>query len=285
MNDRFVTSFIDITERKLAEEELEKHRNNLEELVKVRTAELEQANELLKISVEKEKELNEMKSRFLSTTSHEFRTPLTSVLSSTELLQRYGPKWSDDKKDEHFTRIIASVEYLTNLLDDILTLNRAESGKISYNPVTVDLYKFSENCLLDAEVLMTDMHELKFNYKSKQKEFQLDPKLMRFVFNNLLSNAIKYSPQGGDVTLQISSDKKHVCIEVSDEGIGIQPEDLHKIFDAFYRTKAADEISGTGLGLAILKRSVELHNGEITVESEIGKGTTFKVNIPIVPAT
>jgi signal transduction histidine kinase len=139
--------------------------------------------------------------------------------------------------------------------------------------------------LLDAESLITDKHELKFNYKSKQKEFQLDPKLMRFVFNNLLSNAIKYSPQGGDVTLQISSDKKYLSIEVSDEGIGIQPEDLHKIFDAFYRTKHTDHISGTGLGLAILKRSVELHNGEITVESVIGKGTTFKVNIPFVPAT
>ena len=274
-----------ITERMLVEKELEKYRNHLEELVKVRTEELERANELLKITVEKEHELNEMKSGFISTTSHEFRTPLTSILSSTELLQRFGSKWSDEKKDEHFNRIITSIDYLTHLLDDILTLNRADTGKISFNPEKLNLQQFANECLLDAESLITDKHELKFNYKSKQKEFQLDPKLMRFVFNNLLSNAIKYSPQGGDVTLQISSDKEYLCIEVSDEGMGIPPEDLPKIFDAFYRTKAADDIAGTGLGLAILKRSVELHNGEITVDSELGKGTTFAVKIPIATVT
>jgi PAS domain S-box-containing protein len=272
----------DITERKQAEIDLESHRNHLEDLVKVRTDELEKANDSLRKVVDKERELNELKSRFLSTTSHEFRTPLTAVLSSTELLQRFGTKWSDEKKDEHYNRIITSVEYLTKLLDDILTLNRAESGKISYQPEPVDLHKLAEECLKDAKLFMNEKHEPKFNYKSKQKEFQLDPKLMKFVFNNLLSNAAKYSPQGGLVELKISLNKMHILIQVSDEGIGVPPEDLDKIFEAFYRTKTTNEIAGTGLGLSIVKRAVDFHGGEIKVESELGKGTRFLVQIPIV---
>jgi PAS domain S-box-containing protein len=282
LSGQVIVNFTDITERKLAEIELEKHRNHLEELVKVRTKELEQANESLKKVVDKEKELNELKSRFLSTTSHEFRTPLTSILSSTELLQRFGIKWSDEKKEEHYNRIIASVEYLTKLLDDILTLNRAESGKISYQPETVNLHDLSQECLIDAKLLMNDIHEPMFNYTSRKKEFQLDPKLMKFVLNNLLSNAAKYSPQGGKVELNISTDKKHILIEVIDEGIGIPPEDIQKIYDAFYRTKTANEIAGTGLGLAIVKRAVDLHGGEIKVESKLGEGTRFLVQIPIL---
>ncbi|MBX3008777.1 MAG: PAS domain S-box protein [Melioribacteraceae bacterium] len=272
----------DITERKQAEIDLESHRNHLEDLVKVRTDELEKANDSLRKVVDKERELNELKSRFLSTTSHEFRTPLTAVLSSTELLQRFGTKWSDEKKDEHYNRIITSVEYLTKLLDDILTLNRAESGKISYQPEPVDLHKLAEECLKDAKLFMNEKHEPKFNYKSKQKEFQLDPKLMKFVFNNLLSNAAKYSPQGGLVELKISLNKMHILIQVSDEGIGVPPEDLDKIFEAFYRTKTTNEIAGTGLGLSIVKRAVDFHGGEIKVESKLGEGTRFLVQIPIL---
>lgn len=291
-----IVAIDDITHRKRAEMELEKHRNQLEELVKVRTTELNTSNielnlqlerqkefeMMLRKSLEKEHELNEMKSRFISTTSHEFRTPLTAVLSSTELLQRFGTKWSDEKKNEHFNRIISSVGYLTHLLDDILTLNRTESGKISFNPEKLNLHQFVQECLADADLLIEDNHNLKLNYKSKQKEFVLDPKLMKFIFNNLLSNGIKYSPDGGVVTLNISKDKKHLVIEVSDEGIGIPSEDLDKIFDSFYRTKHGEDIAGTGLGLAIVKRAVELHNGEIKVVSELGKGTTFIVKIPIV---
>jgi PAS domain S-box-containing protein len=285
LDDNYINGILgnykDITERKQAEMDLEMHKNHLEELVKVRTEELEKANYSLQQIVDKEKELNEMKSRFLSTTSHEFRTPLTSILSSSELIQRFGSKWSDEKRSEHLNRIIISVEYLTRLLDDILTLNRADSGKISFNPEKLNLHQFANDCLLDAELLMTDMHELKFNYKSKQNEFQLDPKLMKFIFNNLLSNAAKYSPKGGLVELNISTDKKRILIEVSDQGIGIPSDETDKIFESFYRTKHTNNIAGTGLGLAIVKRAVDLHGGEIKVESELGKGTTFTVKIPI----
>ena len=284
----------DITERVNAEQELETYRNHLEELVRKRTEELDKANESLKKeiekekeiemmlqqSLEKEKELNEMKSRFISTTSHEFRTPLTSVLSSAELLQKYAAKWSDDKKNQHLNRIQKSVDYLTKLLDGVLTLSRTETGKKNYNPEPVDLRKFAEECTEDVKSLMTAQHELKLSYKTSQKKFNLDTKLLKFIFNNMLSNAVKYSPEGGKIGLKISTNKKYLIMEVSDNGIGIATEELGKIFESFYRTKNSGTISGTGLGLAIVKRAVELHNGEITVSSEINKGTTFVIKIP-----
>lgn len=294
-NSTYYTAIIrDISERVKAEHELETYRNHLEVLVKARTVELNKANKslqreiekekefemMLQQSLEKEKELSEMKSRFISTASHEFRTPLTSVFSSAELLQRYGKKWNEEKKDEHLERIKKSIEYLTKLLDDVLTISRTETKKISYQPVHLDLFKLAEECTQDAKSLMNDRHELKLNYKSQLKKFYLDAKLLRFVFSNLLSNAIKYSPNGGKVELKISTSKKYLIIEVSDEGIGIPTGEIERIFESFYRTKNSEEIAGTGLGLAIVKRAVDLHNGEIIVESEINKGTTFIVKIP-----
>ncbi len=284
----------DITERKLAEKELAIYRNNLEELVKQRTEELDRLNKalkgeierekefelILKNNLEKEKELSEMKSSFISTTSHEFRTPLTSILSSTELIQRFGAKWDDEKKNEHFSRIKKSVEYLTKLLDDVLIISRAENGKISCKPEPVDLLAFAKECTEDAKSIIKPTHKMELNYNLKENQFQLDPKLIRFIMSNLLSNAAKYSPDGGKIGLNIFNDVNHLCIEVSDNGIGIAPEDIGNIYQSFYRTKSASGIAGTGLGLAIVKRAVDLHQGEISVTSELSKGTTFMVKIP-----
>lgn len=285
----------DITGHKLAEEELVNHRNNLEDMVKSRTNELDILNDSLKRqvekkkeielilqqSLEKEKELSEMKSKFISTTSHEFRTPLTAVLSSAEILQRYSFKWNEERKNEHYTRIYESVEYLIKLLDDILTISRTDSGNINYNPEPVDLMTVVSECEKDMKSLMTANHELKLDYNAEEREFRIDSKLMRFILSNLLSNAVKYSPEGGKIGLTISSDKQNLIIEINDEGIGIPPEEVTRIFDSFYRSKNIGMIPGTGLGLAIVKRAVDLHNGEILVNSELNKGTTFIVKIPI----
>jgi signal transduction histidine kinase len=205
-----------------------------------------------------------------------------SLLLHTNL-EHLGAKWSDEKKNEHFNRIINSVDYLTNLLDDILTLNRAESGKIIYNPEKINFYDLVESCLIDAKLLMTSKHELKYSYRTKYKEFLLDPKLIRFVFNNLFSNAIKFSPNGGSIGLTISVKENNLMIKVSDQGMGIPQEDIPNIFDSFYRSRKVAAISGTGLGLAIVKRSIDLHHGEIIVNSKLNKGTTFIVSIPILP--
>ena len=289
-----VWSFRDITVRRKVEQELELYRNHLEELVDVRTKELDAANRLLRIEIEKEKEfemmlqkslekereLNEIKSRFISTTSHEFRTPLTALILSTELIKRYGSNWPEEKKNEHLDKIRNSAKYLTMLLEDILTLNRTESGEIRYKPELIDLYTFAENCLEDSRSLVTRHQKLKFNYDSKEREFYLDPKLIRFIINNLLSNAVKFSNSKGIIELNITTSDTRLIIEVTDNGIGIPASELVKIFDSFYRSKTAENIAGTGLGLAIVKRAVELHHGEITVRSEINSGTTFVVKIP-----
>jgi len=191
-----------------SETELADYRNHLEELVQLRTQEWNNANEELQIqierekevelmleqSLEKEKELSEMQSRFISTTSHEFRTPLAAVLSSTELLQRYASKWDANKKNEHYNRIIESIEYLTKLLDEVLTISKTESGKISFKPESVDLFQLISECEKDNKSLLTEKHKLELNYKAEEKLFRLDRKLMKFIFNNLLSNAAKYSP-------------------------------------------------------------------------------------------
>ncbi|MDP2036874.1 MAG: PAS domain S-box protein, partial [Ignavibacteria bacterium] len=285
----------DITERVNAEQELETYRNHLEELVKERTQELDDANKSLKIeiekekqfemllqqSLEKEKELSEMKSRFISTISHEFRTPLTSVLSSADLIQEYNEKLSNVEKLELLGRIKKSVRYLTKLLDDVLTISRTETGKVSFKPERLDIYKFTKECMEEIKSLMSDKHELKFNYTTERKKFFLDARLLRFILSNMLSNAIKYSPEGGKVELKISSNKEHLIIEVRDEGIGVPVSEVNKIFDSFYRTKNVGTIPGTGLGLTIVKRAVEMHNGEILVFSEINKGTTFSIRIPL----
>lgn len=298
VRDKIVTGTIglirDITERKYAEKKLELYQDHLEELVKIRTKELDMVNESLKVeigrqkeyemmlkeSLEKEKELNEMKSRFISTTSHEFRTPLTSILLSADLMKLYDHSWNEYKKIEYLDKIKNSVKYLTKLLDDMLTLSRTESGKITFQPEQVNIFSLAKECVDDVKSLLNEKHNLNVSFKTEQKEFNLDPKLMRFILNNLLSNAIKFSPDGGDVNLKIGSDSDKIYIEVSDMGIGIPPEDINKIFESFYRTKSAELMSGTGLGLAIVKRAIDLHYGEIGVTSELNKGTTFFVSLP-----
>jgi PAS domain S-box-containing protein len=295
-NSVFYTAIIrDISERAKAELELETYRNHLEELVKLRTLELNKANEalrrkiekdeememMLQQSLQKEKELNEMKSKFISTISHEFRTPLTTIFSSTELIQVYGERWTLEKRNELFDRIKKAVNYLTRLLDDVLTIGRTETGKISFQPEEVQLKDFALECLQDVRPLMSGKHKARFNYDTTQSSFSLDPKLLRFILNNLLSNAIKYSPDGGKVELKIFDVRDQLVIEVRDEGIGIPSEEIEKIFQAFYRTKNTGIIAGTGLGLAIVERAVLLHNGKIAVQSEINKGTTFTISIPL----
>jgi PAS domain S-box-containing protein len=287
----------DITEHKMIEIELEKHRNNLEELVKTRTNELDVLNETLKIeiekqkayeiilkqSLEKEKEINFIRTNIISTVSHEFRTPLTSILSSTELIGRYSQQWNEDKKKEHVNRISKSISYLTKLLDNMLFINRQETEKMSFNPKLVNLNSIIKDCINNAESLISD-HSIVCHYKSDQSDFILDNQLIKIVINNLLSNAIKFSPNDGKVELNIFTENDNLIIGVSDEGIGIPPEDIDKIFDSFYRAKNIGVVAGVGLGLAIVKRSVELHNGEITVNSELNKGTTFTVKIPLIVA-
>ncbi|MCX6170334.1 MAG: PAS domain S-box protein [Ignavibacteriales bacterium] len=284
----------DITEYKKADIELQEHRNHLEDLVESRTKELDRINKKLQVeiekekeiemmlqySLEKEKELNELKTRFISIASHEFRTPLTSILSSAELIKRYGKKWSEEKFNEHADKIMSSIEYLTDLLDDVLTISRSESGKIIFNPLKIDLHLFCWDIIEELKFNEDKNHKLIFKYTADREIYELDPKLIRFIITNLLSNAFKYSPKGSTVELLVFSTYDSVVINVKDEGIGIPEEDKTHLFEPFYRTKNVGEIEGTGLGLSIVKRAVDLHDGVIKYFSELGKGTTFNIKLP-----
>ncbi len=284
----------DITDYKRAEQELRKYREHLEELVETRTVELDRLNSdliaqlqkekelemMLKQSLAKEKELNELKTRFISTTSHEFRTPLTSVLSSAELIQRYSKKWSEEKRNEYLDKIKKSVDYLTKLLDDVLTISRTESGKILFKPDMVDLHKLCAEIIEETKSNIHEKNDFVFNFSIRKIKYSLDARLIKFILTNLLSNAFKYSPEGGKVELSIVSMKDWIQISVADEGIGIPDEDMKRLFEPFHRGANATEIQGTGLGLSIVKHSVDLHKGKINIQSELGRGTTVTVEIP-----
>ena len=235
---------------------------------------------LLKESLDKEKELNELKSSFISTTSHEFRTPLTSILSSMQLIQRYRQKWSDDRIEEQFGKIKDSVFNLTRLLDDILTISHADSGRIIFNPQEIDLHAFFLQIMEEIRHMASPAHKFNYEYEAERKKYCLDAKLIRFIMLNLLSNAFKYSPEGGRIKLMISSTPEYLQFSVSDEGIGIPKKDMDDLFKPFFRAGNTGEIEGTGLGLSIVRRAVDMHNGTIKCQSEIGNGTEFEVRIP-----
>ncbi|HRB54312.1 MAG TPA: ATP-binding protein, partial [Bacteroidia bacterium] len=291
----FVAIEEDITERAEIEKELEEYRHSLELIVARRTEEIERINKeltseiekkkmteiLLHQSLEKEKELNQLKSRFISIASHEFRTPLTSILSSAELIQRYGKKWEEEKYQEHLNRITNSVDYLTELMDDVLTVSRIESGKIQLNPSRINLFEICNRVVEDFKSKKDPNHQLDFKYDIKEKEFYLDQKQIQIILHNLLSNAIKYSPDGGNIGLSIELHKQQLQISLTDEGLGIPDEDIPHLYEPFHRSLNTENIQGTGLGLSIVKNAVDLHGGTIDVSSKLGEGTKFFITIPV----
>ncbi len=285
----------DITNHKLSDLELEKYRFHLEELIETRTAEVNQINEklqkeireknnahrLLKEALEKEKELSDLRSRFISTASHEFRTPLTSILMSTGMIQRYYKNWDQQKTDEHFERVIQSVKNLTNIIDEVITLNRAETGKLKLSIQKTNLKDLCQRNIDEIDNATLRKCNIKLCYDCPSTIYLLDPKQIDVIMQNLLSNAIKYSPEGSRIEVKAKEAKDKIIIMVTDSGIGIPEADLPKLFEPFHRAQNADEFQGSGLGLSIVRNAIRLHGGEIYVASELGKGTKFTVQIPI----
>lgn len=267
-----------------------------------------QAEGEIRKALEKEKELTELKSRFISMTSHEFRTPLTTIQSSAELLENYSHKWTEDKKITHLHRIQISVKHMTKLLNDILIIGKVEAGKIQLNPVPINLERFCHNLVEELQLNDKENHTIIFNYNENNRSLQgdfelpigegkigsstlehpsfmpipcLDEQLLWQILENLLSNALKYSPSGSIVGLTLSCFPKQAVFRVCDRGIGIPQEDQARLFETFHRATNVGTIAGTGLGLAIVKKCVDIHQGQIAVESEVGEGTTFTVTLPI----
>ncbi len=239
-----------------------------------------QAEEEIRKALLKEQELNELKSRFISMASHEFRTPLSTILSSTELIKIYGHKFTEEKKEKHFDKITSAVKLMVNLLDDVLFIGKAEAGKIEFNPTNINLQAFCQEILEDLTLANNQHHSFVFESHGDCDRVEMDQKLLRQMLTNLLSNAVKYSLQGGTIHLKLVCQQEQVIFHIKDEGIGIPDADRERLFEVFHRASNVGTIPGTGLGMAIIKKAVDLHQGSITFSSSVGKGTTFTVCLP-----
>ncbi|MGB7443404.1 MAG: HAMP domain-containing sensor histidine kinase, partial [Coleofasciculaceae cyanobacterium] len=252
----------------------------LNEQLQAEIAQRQQAEvELLK-ALAKEQELNQLKSSFVNTTSHEFRTPLTTIMAAAELLESYSDRWNKEKRTVYFQRIISNVQHLTQLLDEVLIIGKAEAGKLSCQPAPLDVAELCHSLVEEFQLGIGKQHNIVFSSQGEYHQAEMDKKLLRHILSNLLSNAIKYSPQGSTVNFKITCQEQKVIFQVQDQGIGIPEKDQESLFEMFHRGGNVGNISGTGLGLAIVKKSVDSHCGEVTLNSERGKGTTFTVTIP-----
>ncbi|MCX6352377.1 MAG: PAS domain-containing sensor histidine kinase [Bacteroidetes bacterium] len=295
---KFVIGFvIDITKRKLAEqgileqkkslellaEELKTNNAKLESKVQDRTkvlqealTEIEKSRADLAEALEKEKELNEMKSRFLSMASHEFRTPLTTILSSASLIPEYPATEQQDKRAKHVDRIKSAVNNMNDILSDFLSLSKIEEGKVVADFKEVNLKTIATEVVNEMKGICKEGQQINYTH-SGEEEINNDPKLTRNILINLISNAIKFSDENKEITLTTSSDKNAVTISIKDQGIGISKEDKEHLFERFFRGQNASNIQGTGLGLNIVAKYVELMNGYLEMESELDVGTTFTI--------
>jgi PAS domain S-box-containing protein len=237
--------------------------------------------ELLRMELAKEKELAELKERFASMVSHEFRTPLTVIRMSCGLLEEYSDRLPPEKTRKFLNDIQSQVEYMVELLEDVLTIGKTRAGKIAFNPELLDLNSVCADIVEQLQLTNGSEHRLLFSNQGHIRFVYLDPQLLRHILVNLLSNAIKYSPKGSEVQLTVHEEAKQIVFQVSDQGIGIPPEDQAHLFEPFHRASNTRHIQGTGLGLAIVKGNVEAHGGRITVSSAEGAGTTFIVYLPI----
>jgi PAS domain S-box-containing protein len=240
-----------------------------------------QAEEDMRKSLEKEKQLNELKSRFVTMTSHEFRTPLATIMSSAELIEHYGHKWNEEKKLHYLSRIQAAVKHMTELMNDVLVLGKAEAGKLEFSPTRLNVEQFCR-AIVEEIQLSADKHTIFFDSSNPDAIALIDEKLMRHILVNLLSNAIKYSPDRDRIDFTFIYQPSEIIFIVRDYGIGIPEVEQEKLFESFHRASNVGSISGTGLGLAIVKKAIDVHQCTIEVKSQVGEGTTFIVKIPIL---
>lgn len=241
---------------------------------------LKQAEVDILMALEKEREVSELRSSFVALVSHEFRTPLTIIQSSTDLLENYNHKLSDEKKLKLFGRVQGAVRRMTNLLEDVLLIGKAEAGKLNFQPSLMDLLAFCRDIVENLQMSTSSRHAIDFIVHGNCGDVVMDEKLLAHILTNLLSNAIKYSPQGGIVKFELICSPESTSFLIQDTGIGIPKQDLEKLFESFKRASNVGNIPGTGLGLSIIKKCIDLHGGQINVESEIGVGTTFTVTLP-----
>ncbi|MCI5059134.1 MAG: HAMP domain-containing histidine kinase, partial [Flavobacteriales bacterium] len=221
-----------------------------------------------------------LKSRFVSMASHEFRTPLSTILSSSTLALKYKLSDQIDKREKHLNRIQSSVKNLTSILNDFLSLSRLEEGRIQLNIADVNIEELVKDLIDELQELRKEGQSFDFKCRIKNKIVRSDENVMRNVFNNLISNAIKYSPENSLIKINCEDENGDYLISVSDQGIGIPEDEQMHLFDRFFRAQNVTNIQGTGLGLNIVKRYVNLLKGEISFTSKENEGTTFYIKLP-----
>lgn len=240
-------------------------------------SEKKRAESELMAALEKEKELNELKSRFVSMASHEFRTPLSAVLSSAYLLSRYHKTEEQPQREKHIQRIVSSVTSLTEILNDFLSVGKIEEGDILPNYREYDIKEQLASIVQDVHHLLKPRQNIAYRHTGTSTTVHLDSSMMKHIVTNLLSNAIKFSEQGTIIELTTEKKGKKLTLSVKDNGIGIPEEDLDKLYKRFFRSSNVTNIQGTGLGLHIVHKYTQLMNGQVNCESKLGEGTKFTI--------
>lgn len=298
-----VMAFIsDITARKRSEEALRRSEEQLivyaaelEKKVQSRTEALhktireleievherKKAEEEARKSLERERELNDLKTKFVSVASHEFRTPLSAVLSSASLINQYNERGERDKVGKHIQRIKSSVNQLTSILNDFLSLGKLEEGVLDIVHGVIQVKEFTEGIREELALTLKEGQHLNVTYASRLPEVVSDHRILRNILFNLVSNASKYSPAHKDIEIIFDSNERTFTFSVVDQGIGIPHADQKYLFDRFFRASNAGNEQGTGLGLNIVKRYVELLQGSISFKSQYEHGSVFEVTLPL----
>ncbi|MFI5151834.1 MAG: ATP-binding protein [Chitinophagales bacterium] len=300
-NEFYVIAFIvDITKRKKSEQELLNQKTALEKIteemsklnteletkVEQRTLilrealqELERSQSELNEALSKERELNEIKSRFVSMASHEFRTPLSTVLSSSALIGKYTHTDEQDKRDKHIRRIKDSVKHLNNLLEDFLSLGKLEEGKVRAESAAFNVREFVEEVVDEMGSILKENQSIRHSVDGNP-QFNSDKRLLKNILINLIGNASKFSGEGSSIWLDLKNNNHSLQLSVRDEGIGISNEDQQHLFSSFFRGNNVTNIEGTGLGLHIVKRYIDLLKGQIQLKSKLGEGTSVTITLP-----
>ena len=270
---KYGVAFIkDVSIRTKAIDDLKKLNNELEQRVMSRTLELKDA-------LQREKESNERKSRFVSMAAHELKTPLSSILSSISILEKYTAETEQEKRLKHYDRIKSAIKTLNENMEDFLSLDRIEHGRMEIRNETYDIFSLSEYIRESMDGLLKAGQAIQGHYAGNPM-VQGDHRIISHILSNLLSNAVKFSPENSEVSMQVRVTPTMIFITVQDRGIGIPEPDQQHLFKMFHRAANARNVKGTGLGLNIVHRYVDLIHGKISFESEVNQGTTFVVEIP-----
>ena len=302
--EQFVMSLvIDITVRKETQKQIKDLNTHLEEKIETRTRELsrsvdqlrelnldleeeikrrKEAEKKIKDALQKEKELNELKTKFLSLVSHEFKTPLSGILTSATLAEKYTRAEQQEKREKHLVTIRNKVHYLNNILNDFLSIERLDSGRGQYKFTDFGLKRLLNEVIYNANITLKDGQEIKYPKDIEDVELHMDEKILELILSNLLGNAIKYSPENTTIELSFCFDDKFIVFEIRDQGRGIPEKDQKHIFERYFRAENAVLDQGTGIGLNIAKTHLENLGGSIKFVSKENIGTTFTIKVPVI---